>query len=88
MAAKVRSREPRRRVVLPIRPPPTWLWSTMRPSPTSIRPTQMVGEPEAVAGPEGLQVLQRLRERQVVVGDAEAEGQLGAGAFHRPERDP
>jgi hypothetical protein len=32
MAAKVRSREPSRMVVLPIWPPPLWPWPVMRPS--------------------------------------------------------
>ena len=87
MAAKVRSREPRRRVVLPIRPPPAWPWSTMRPSSTSIQarrwlanrkrsPALRASRSSSVSG------------ARVVVGDAEAEGQLRAGAFHRPERDP
>ncbi len=49
---------------------------------------QLVGEPEAVGGLERLQVLEHLGGRGVVVGDAEAERQLGPGAFHRPERDP
>jgi hypothetical protein len=49
---------------------------------------QLVGEPEAVGGLERGQVVERLRGRWVVVGDAETERQLGPGAFHRPERDP
>jgi hypothetical protein len=49
---------------------------------------QVVGEAEAVGGPEGVQVLQDLGRWRVVVSDAEAERQLGAGAFHRPERNP
>jgi hypothetical protein len=49
---------------------------------------QDVGEPEAVGGLERGQVLELLRGRRVVVGDAKPERQLGSGAFHRPERDP
>src|SRR5215218_9352243 len=49
---------------------------------------QLVGEPEAVGLLEGLEVLQDVGRWRVVVGDAEAERQLGPGAFHRPERNP
>ncbi len=88
MAAKVRSREPSRRVVLPmlaaagVAVVDDAAVLDLDPGP------QLVGEPEAVGGLERLQVLQHLRGRRVVVGDAEAERQLGLGAFHRPERDP
>jgi hypothetical protein len=49
---------------------------------------QLVGEPEAVGSLERVQVLEHVRRWWVVVGDPEAERQLGPGAFHRPERDP
>src|SRR5215212_12113243 len=50
--------------------------------------SQVVGEPEAVGLLEGLEVLEDVGRWRVVMGDAEAERQLGPGAFHRPERNP
>jgi hypothetical protein len=88
MAAKVRSREPRRRVVLPMWPWPAWT-VVGDAAVLDLDPgAQLVGEPEAVGLLEGLEVLEDVGRWRVVVGDAEAERQLGPGAFHRPERDP